>query len=232
MQDTVLGTVMPVLEVRLQPGESVVSEVGEFSWMTKSIEMKTGSGGGVGGHGLMGALKRVAGGSTFLFNTFTAEKRPGMVAFAAKQPGSILPVDVGPADYFVHRRGFLAGLHGIHVSVGHQQSFRGGVFGGEGFLLQKIHGQGRAWVELSGHVCEYTLQAGEDMRVHPGHVGLFEGSVKFEVKRVKGMANRYLGEDGHHYVELVGPGRIWLQSMPVPILAGALLPYLPIEAPS
>jgi uncharacterized protein (TIGR00266 family) len=229
MQDTVLGTVMPVLEVSLDHGECIVSEAGEFSWMTKTIDMKTGTGGGVGGHGLMGALKRVAGGSSFLFNTFTADKGPGMVAFAAKQPGSIFPIDVGPTEYLVHRRGFLAGLHGIQVSVGHQQTFRGGIFGGEGFLLQKIHGNGRAWIELAGHVCEYALQPGDEMRVHPGHVGLFESSVKFEVRKVKGIANRYLGEDGFHFVQLVGPGRVWLQSMPVPVLAGALIPYLPVE---
>jgi uncharacterized protein (TIGR00266 family) len=229
VKDEILGTMMPVLEVTLDPGESVVSEVGEFSWMTKSIEMKTGTGGGVGGHGLIGAIKRAAGGSSFLFNTFTADKQPGMVAFAAKLPGSVFPVDVGPTEYMVHRRGFLAGIHGIEVSVGHQQTFRGGIFGGEGFILQKIHGNGRAWIELSGNVCEYNLQAGDEMRAHPGHVGLFESTVKFEVRKIKGISNRYLGDDGFHFVQLSGPGRVWLQSMPVPILAGALVPYLPFQ---
>jgi uncharacterized protein (AIM24 family) len=104
--------------------------------------------------------------------------------------------------------------------------FRGGVFGGEGFILQRVGGTGRAWVELSGHVTEYNLQVGQVLRVHPGHVGLFDASVSFQVQRVPGMANRYLGADGHHFVLLSGPGRVWLQSMPLAILAGALQPYL------
>lgn len=237
MQEAVQGTVLPVLEITLEPGESVVSEAGEFSWMSDAIEMSTGSGGGVGGHGVMGALKRAAGGSTFLFNTYTAQGGAGMVAFAAKLPGKILPIDLSPGNEMMsHRHGFLAGTPGVEVSVALQQTFRGGIFGGEGFLLQRLAGTGRAWIELSGEVLAYDLVAGQTMRVHPGHVGLFQSSVSFQVVRVPGMANRYLGDDGHHFVVLTGPGRVYLQSMPLPILAGALQPYLdggrsgPVEA--
>jgi len=236
MQDRVQGSVMPVLEILLDPGESVVSEAGEFSWMTDAVRISTSTGGGMGGKGLIGAVKRAAGGGTFMFNTFTAEGAQGMISFAAKVPGHILPIDVQPGTaYFVHRRGFLAATSGIEVGLGFQQSFRGGVFGGEGFLLQKVSGSGRAWIDLSGEVLTFDLQAGQTMRVHPGHVGLFESSASFEVQRVPGLTNRYLGNDGHHFVVLSGPGRIWLQSMPLPILAGALQPYLgdgghPVEA--
>jgi uncharacterized protein (AIM24 family) len=159
-----------------------------------------------------------------------------MVSFAAKLPGHILPVDVQPgAELLAHRRGFMAATPGIEVGAGFQQSFRGGIFGGEGFVLQRIGGTGRAWVELSGEVLTFDLQPGQSMRAHPGHVGLFQASVRFEVQRVPGLANRYLGDDGHHFVVLTGPGRIWLQSMPLPILAGSLAPYLgdgghPMEA--
>lgn len=227
MLDRVEGAPLPVLEIALEPGESVVAELGEFSWMTDAIDMSTGTGGGMGGRGLMGALKRAVGGSSLLFNTFTATGGAGMVAFAAKVPGAIFPVDLSPGrEYLVHRRGFLAGVPGVEISFALQQSFRGGIFGGEGFVLQKISGNGRAWIELSGHVSEYTLQPGQVMRVHPGHVGLFDASVSFQVQRVPGLANRYLGSDGHHFVLLAGPGRVWLQSMPLPILAGALSPYL------
>ena len=237
MQEKVHGTVLQVLELTLDPGESVVSEAGEFSWMTDTIQMSTGTAGGMGQKGLMGVLKRTAGGGTFLFNTFTAEGGPGAVSFAAKLPGHIFPIDVQPgSDYMVHRHGFLAGTPGITMSVALQQSFRGGIFGGEGFLLQRIGGTGRAFIELSGEVLTFDLVAGQTMRVHPGHVGLFQESVSFQVVRVPGMANRYLGEDGHHFVVLTGPGRIWLQSMPIPLLAGAVAPYLgdagghPVEA--
>jgi uncharacterized protein (AIM24 family) len=236
MQDTVQGTILPVLELMLDPGESAVSEAGEFSWMTDTIQMSTGTGSGMGGKGLLGAVKRAAGGSTFLFNTYTAQGGPGMVAFATKLPGKILPIDLSPGNEFLcHRHGFLAGIPGIEISVALQQSFRGGVFGGEGFILQHLGGTGRAWIELSGEVIAYDLVAGQVMRVHPGHVGLFQASVSFLVQRVPGVANRYLGAEGHHFVLLTGPGRVYLQSMPMPILAGALQPYLgagdhPVEA--
>ena len=225
MQHQIKGTVLPVLEIELDPGESVLSEAGEFSWMTDGVEMKTGTGGGAGGKGLLGAVKRAAGGGTFLFNTYTAQGSRGMVAFAAKLPGTIFPIELNQ-EYLAHRHGFLAGMPGVEISVALQQSFRGGIFGGEGFLLQRIGGSGQAWIELTGEVMTYDLTAGQIMRVHPGHVGLFQSSVSFQVIRVPGLANRYLGADGHHWVVLTGPGRVWLQSMPISILAGALSPYM------
>lgn len=225
MQHQIKGSVLQVLEIELDPGESVLSEAGEFSWMTDSIQMTTGMGGGAGGKGLLGAVKRVAGGGTLLFNTYTAEGAAGMVAFAAKLPGTIFPIELSQ-EYLAHRHGFLAGTPGVQISVALQQTFRGGIFGGEGFLLQRIGGSGQAWIELSGEVMAYDLEPGQVMRVHPGHVGLFQSTVTFEVIRVPGMANRYLGADGHHWVVLTGPGRVWLQSMPMPILAGAMSPYL------
>jgi uncharacterized protein (TIGR00266 family) len=236
VEHNIKGTVLPVLEVALNPGESVVAEAGEFSWMTDSVQMTTNMGGGMGGKGLLGAVKRMAGGSSFLFTTYTAEGAQGLVAFAAKVPGSIFQIEVGAGqEYRAHRHGFLAGTPGVEVAVGLQQQFRSGIFGGEGFLLQTISGTGQAWIELSGEVVAYDLAPGQTMRAHPGHVGLFQASVNFSVVRVPGMTNRYLGGDGHHFAVLTGPGRIWLQSMPIPILAGALSPYVsgdshPVEA--
>jgi uncharacterized protein (TIGR00266 family) len=227
MQDTVQGTVMPVLEVLLDPGESVVSEAGEFSWMTDTVQMSTGT----GARGVVGALKRAVAGTTVLLNTYTAQGGQGMVAFAAKLPGKILPIELGPSnEYIAHRHGFLAGTPGVQIDVALQQSFRGGIFGGEGFVLQRLSGTARAWIELSGEVLAYDLVPGQTMRAHPGHVGLFQASISFQVQRVPGVANRYLGQDGHHFVVLTGPGRVYLQSMPVPILAGALQPYLGTNA--
>ena len=228
MEETIHGTVMPVLELSLQPGESVISEVGEFSWMTDAIQFTTGAGGGMGGKGLMGAVKRAVGGSSILLSTYTAEGGVGSISFASKLPGHIVPIDVAPGNEFmVHRHGFMAAPPGIELGLGFQQSFRGGIFGGMGFVLQKIGGTGRAWVDLSGEVLAFDLQPGQSMRVHPGHVGLFQASVQFSVQRVPGLVNRYLGDDGHHFAVMVGPGRIWLQSMPVAILAGAIEPFLP-----
>jgi len=228
MQEQIQGTTMPVLSILLNPGESVVAEAGEFSWMTDTIQMSTGMGGGMAGRGLMGALKRAAGGATLMMSTYTAQGGPGTISFAAKMPGSILPVDVGPgAEFMIHRHGFLAGTPGIQLTAGFQQSFRAGIFAGEGFILQRAGGQGRMWTELSGEVVPYQLAPGQSLRIHPGHVGMFQAAMSFQVVRVPGVANRYFGGDAHHFAVLSGPGTVWLQSMPLPLLAASLAPYLP-----
>ena len=168
-----------------------------------------------------------------MMSTYTAEGGVGAVSFAAKVPGHIVPIDVSPeAEYMVHRHGFMAATPGVQLDLGFQQSFRGGVFGGMGFILQKITGTGRCFIDLSGEVLAFDLQPGQSMRVHPGHVGLFQASVTFQVVRVPGLVNRYMGEDGHHFAVMTGPGRIWLQSMPIALLAGALRPFLGDEHPA
>ncbi len=228
MKEQLLGATLPVLSICLDAGESVVAEAGEFSWMTDSIQMTTGTGGAAGGQRLMGALRRAAGGSSLLLSTYTAKDEAGTITFASKLSGSILGVEIGPhSEYLVHRRGFLAGTAGIHISAAFQQPFSTGIFAGEGFVLQRVGGEGRAWIELAGEVISYDLAAGESLRAHPGHVGMFAASVSFQVMRVPGIANRYFGGDAHHFAVLSGPGPVWLQSMPMPVLAASLAPYLP-----
>jgi uncharacterized protein (AIM24 family) len=142
-------------------------------------------------------------------------------------PGNILPVDVSAEKvHMIHRHGFLCGTPGVELSVGFQQSLGAGIFGGDGFLLQKLGGTGQAWVELDGEVIPYDLAAGETLRVHPGHVGMFEAGVRFEITRIKGIRNMLFGGDGVFLAALTGPGRIWLQSLPLSNLAHALSPYL------
>ena len=227
MQEQIHGTTMPVLSIHLEPGESIVAEVGEFSWMTDAIHMSTAAASDLTGVRLMDTLGRGYG-SPLRTSTYTAQGGPGTISFAAKVPGSILPVDVGTGtEYLVHRHGFLAGTPGVEVSVGFRQSFRAGIFAGQGFVLHRIGGQGRAWAELSGQVIPHELAPGESLRVHPGHVGLVQTSVAFQVVRVPGITNRYFGGDADYFAELSGPGTVWLQSMPLPQLAASLVPYLP-----
>jgi uncharacterized protein (AIM24 family) len=220
MEAKIKGTTMPVLEVGLTQGETIVSAHGELSWMTPDIRMSQSSANG-GRGGLMQGLKRAAGGGGLFLTHYEG---PGMVAFAAKVPGHIVTVDITQGrDHYVHRHGWLCGTSGISPSVGFQQSFRGGMFGGEGFLLQRLEGQGRAWIELSGEVTNYELPPGHTLLVHPGHVGMFEGSVQFTITPMRGIHNALFGGDGLHLVALTGPGRVWLQSMP---LASALAPFM------
>jgi uncharacterized protein (AIM24 family) len=142
-------------------------------------------------------------------------------------PGHILPIELGRGgDYLVHRHGFLCGTEGVQLSMGFQQSLGAGIFGGDGFLLQRITGTGQAWVELDGEVIPYTLAPGETLRVHPGHVGMFDASVNFGITRIQGIRNMLFGGDGIFLAQLTGPGRIWLQSLPLSNLAHALRPYL------
>jgi len=223
MQAEIKGSTMPILEVSLQQGEYVVTPHGELAWMTTSIQMsQTMNAGGAGG--LMGGLKRMVGGGGLFLTRYDG---PGSISFAARVPGHIVPVDIsGGHSYLVHRHGWMCGTPGITPSVALQQSFRGGLFGGEGFVLQKLDGEGRAWVELGGEVTSYDLPPGQTVLVHPGHIGMFQATVQFSITRMRGIANMMFGGDGLHLVALTGPGRVWLQSMPVSMLAHALAPYL------
>src|SRR5580692_494075 len=235
MQAEIKGTTMPILEVTLDPGEAVVSTHGELSWMTPNIQlsqhMSTSGPGGTGSGGFMAGLKRVMGGGGLFVTSYEAVSGSGMITFAAKMPGHIMPTDIAPGQaYFVHRHGWLCGTPGITPSVGLQQTFRGGMWGGDGFVLQKLEGQGRAWIELSGELVHYTLSPGQTLMVHPGHVGMFEGTVQFQITRVPGITNLLFGQDGYHLVALTGPGQIWLQSMPLANLAHALAPYVAQQA--
>ena len=131
------------------------------------------------------------------------------------------------APLIVHRHGWIASTPGITMKVAFQKTFTRSLFGGEGFVLQRLDGQGRAWIELSGELSTYHLGPGQQMLVHPGHIGMFEASVQFTMTTVPGVRNKVFGGDGLFLVALTGPGQIWLQSMPLPNLAHSLEPYLP-----
>lgn len=227
MQAEVKGSTLPVLEMVLDGGESVVSAHGELSWMSANVQL-TQTTGTSGQKGIMSGLKRALGGGGLFLTKYEAQGGPGMVAFGAKLPGRIFPVTIESGQgYLVHRHGWVCGTDGVVPTVGLQQSFRGGIYGGDGFVLQRLEGQGQAWIELSGEITTYELAAGQTMLVHPGHVGLFEDRVSFTITRLQGIKNIAFGGDGFHLVALTGPGNIWLQSMPVPVLAQAIAPYLP-----
>jgi len=229
MQHEIIGTTMPVLSITLEDGERVVAVSGELSWMSSSIQMNTTTGAG-GGGGFFGALKRVVGGGSLFMTEYHAQGTAGTVAFATKLPGHIVPVEVAAGrSYMIHRHGFLCGTSGIELSAGFQQSLGAGVFGGNGFILQKMSGAGSAWIELGGEIVTYDLAQGETLRVHPGHVGMFEDTVNFEITRIKGIANMLFGGDGIFLAALTGPGRIWLQTLTVSNLAHAIVPFLPAK---
>jgi uncharacterized protein (TIGR00266 family) len=227
MQNRILGTTMPVLEFLLDPNDCIISEAGELSWMSQSIQMTTHTQFG-GGGGFFGAFKRVVSGGSLFMTEYRALGMPGEIAFASKVPGHIVPVDVGPGrEYMIHRHGFLCATPEIQLSVGFQQSLGAGIFGGDGFILQKVAGQGIAWLELSGELIVKDLAPGETIRVHPGHVGAFQTSVSFQITTVPGIKNMIFGGDGIFLAALTGPGRVWLQTLPISRLAHQLQHYMP-----
>ncbi|MGC2162712.1 MAG: AIM24 family protein, partial [Silvibacterium sp.] len=140
----------------------------------------------------------------------------------------IMPVELGQGqEYLVHRHGFLCATPQVTIGVGFQQSLGAGVFGGDGFLLQKLGGVGTAWLELSGELIVKNLAPGEVLRVHPGHVGAFQSSVSFQITTVPGIKNMFFGGDGFFLAALMGPGTVWLQTLPISRLAHQISEYLP-----
>jgi uncharacterized protein (TIGR00266 family) len=228
MDAVIRGTTMPVLEVHLTPGESVVAETGQLGWFDESIELETTTV-AAGADGMWDAAKRTFGGGSFFMTRYQAVGEAGRVAFPARLPGKIVQVPLGQdRSYVIQRHGFLAGLEGCELQTALDLRHVGsGTLGGFGMLLQKLEGTGHAWIELSGELSEYDLEAGQSMRVHPAHVGLVESSVEYELTTVPGLKNKLFGGDGLFLLRLSGPGKVWLQSLSLPLLAEAIEPYLP-----
>jgi len=219
----ILGTVQQTLAVDLQPGQVIYSDAGALSWMTSSVNMSTTSGGGLGG-----MLKRAVSGATVFIINFGAEGQPGQAAFSTDFPGKLLPIELDAGQAVIlHKHAFLCAEKSVTLDVFFTRRLGAGMFGGEGFILQKLTGPGITFAELDGDAVEYHLQPGQVMRVEPGHVAMFESTVSFDIEMIKGIANVLLGGEGLFLATLKGPGRIWLHSMTVSKMAHRLVEYLP-----
>jgi uncharacterized protein (AIM24 family) len=203
VHDQLLGSTQPVLSISLEPGESIVAEAGEFAWMTDSIQLTTTPAG---------------------MSDYTAKDQAGTIAFASRLPGSIMHIEVAPGhEYLVHRNGFLAGTPGIEVTTGFQQPLEATETTADKFILRRIGGRGRAWVELSGDVVRRDLAAGTSLRTHPWHIGMADASVTVQMAELVRPATSHLGTVTQGLAVLSGPGTVWLQSMP--LLAGPQRPF-------
>jgi uncharacterized protein (TIGR00266 family) len=228
MKTKITGTTLPVVEIGLDKGEMIIAEPGQFSWMTGDVELKTTTQ-TAGAKGLLGVLGRAVSGGGLFMTEFVSPSGNGMVAFAARIPGQIMQVDV-PAghSYMVHSQGFLCATQGVELSVGFQKSLGGALFGGTGFILQKLAGTCTAWIELGGEMVTYDLAAGETIQVHPGHIGMYSDTITFDLQFMKGIANALFGQ-GLFIAHLTGPGKVWLQTLTLPNLAHAIQPYIVTE---
>ena len=223
MKYEIQGGTLPVVICHLDAGEKLITEGGAMSWMSPNMEMETTSNGGIGK-----ALGRAFSGEKMFQNIYTAKGGPGMIAFASSFPGSLRAFEIGPGKEMIFQKGaFLASEAGVNMSVHFKKKVAAGLFGGEGFILQKIEGNGIVFAEFDGHVVEYELQPGQSIVVDTGHVAAMSASCSFDIQTVAGAKNKFFGGEGFFNTVITGPGHVWLQTMPISNMAGALRGYLP-----
>lgn len=223
MRYEIQGDTLPVVICNLEAGEAMITERGSMAWMSPNMKMDTTSGGGIGK-----AFGRMLSGDSIFQNTYTAQNGPGMIAFASSFPGSIKAFTVAPGqEYILQKKAFLAAETGVELSVHFQKKAGAGLFGGEGFILQKVAGQGTVFAEFDGHVVEYELAAGQQMVIDSGYLAAMSSTCQIDIQAVPGLKNMVLGGEGIFNTVLTGPGHIWLQTMPISSVAGALRPYFP-----
>ena len=221
MQYELKGGAFPVVVCRLNSGESMITEKGSMVWMTPNMEMTTTGGGGIGK-----MFSKALTGESMFQNIYTA-RGEGMITFGSSFPGQILPLEVTPGKSFIlQKSAFLASEAGVQLSMHVNQELGAGFFGGEGFIMQKLTGNGIAFAEVDGELVEYTLAPGEQLVVDTGYVMGFELSVSMDIQQVKGLKNMVLGGEGLFNTVLTGPGKIWLQTMPISGVAAAIQPFL------
>ena len=221
MQYEIVGEPFPVVVCHLQAGEAMKTEKGSMVWMDPTMQMET-TGGGVGK-----MFGKMFSGESMFQNIYTAQA-PGMIAFGSSFPGRILPSQIAPGqDFVAQKMAFLASEMGVELSVHFNQKIGGGFFGGEGFIMQRLSGQGVAFLECDGELMRYDLQPGQQMLVDTGNIMGFTGGVTLQVQRVKGAKNILFGGEGLFNSLLTGPGTVWLQTMPLATLADVIAAHMP-----
>lgn len=226
MRSEIQGTTLQTLDIYLQAGESVFTESGGMAWMKGDVSMETNTRGGL----LKGLARSLSGESLFLTN-YTCRSGEAMVTFTPEAPGSIIRVELADGQSRICQKdAFMVAEDSVELSVHFRRKLGSGLFGGEGFVLQKVTGPGIAWVEIAGEVREYELAGGETMKIDPGHIAMYEPSVDYDIQRVKGVKNMLFGGEGLFLATLTGPGKIWLQSLPLANLASKLQQYMPTKS--
>ena len=224
MEYKIIGQTVPVVEMRLNVGETIYTQSGGMAYQSEGISMSTNARGGI-----MKSLGRMFAGESIFMANYTARKNGAMVAFASTVPGGIVPVDLSKfSNGMIMQKGaFLCAESNVDVSVAFTKRFSAGLFGGEGFILQKATGNGYVFLEIDGDIIQKELAPGEVLKVNTGNVVALEPSVSYEVETVKGLGNLFLGGEGLFLTKLVGPGKVILQSQNFRDFAGRIIPYIP-----
>ncbi len=224
MRYEVKGGSFPIVVCHLENGERMITESGSMVWMSPNMQMET-HGGGLGK-----MFSKAFSGESMFQNTYTANGA-GMIAFGSSFPGQIKPITIAPGqEMILQKSAFLAAEAGVQLSVHFHKKFMTGIFGGEGFIMQRLSGNGTAFVEIDGELIEYELEAGQQIVVDTGNVAGYTPSVQMEVRQVPGLKNKLLGGEGLFNTSLTGPGKVWLQTMPIMNVAMAIRPYIPTSS--
>jgi len=226
----IVGTTLQAVIIQIDPGQMLYSETGGMAWMSGNVVMNTNTGGGGGGLGGMlgGMVKRAISGESLFIVDYTVTGGRGLVAFASEFPGKIVPLNLGGGQQIICQRdSFMCAEKSVQLEMHFRRKLGSGIFGGEGFILQKLTGPGLAFVELDGEVVEYTLEPGQVLKVDTGHVAMFEPTVQFDIEMIRGFKNVLFGGEGLFLATLRGPGRVWLQTMPLVNVAKKIAEYLP-----
>ena len=221
MKVEVKGTPLPVAICYLASGESIITEKGAMSWMSPNMQMQT-NGGGLGK-----MFSRALQGEAMFQNIYTAMGGDGMIAMGSSFPGDIMVLDVSQGPVIAQKSAFLASENTVTQELFFKKKLGAGLFGGEGFIMQKFSGSGKVILEVDGSVMMYQLEAGQSMLIDTGCLAVMDATVNMEIESVKGLGNKLLGGEGFFNTKVTGPGRIWLQTMPVSSLAGAIASFIP-----
>jgi uncharacterized protein (TIGR00266 family) len=223
MEYKITGSVMESVDIHLKKGEAIYTESGGMAWLRGDIDMDTTTRGGV-----MSGLGRMLSGESLFLTTYTCESDDGLITFTPEAPGKILDMKLKAGQSLICQKdAFMCAEDDVDLEMHFRKKLGAGFFGGEGFILQKITGPGVAFIEVPGEVREFTLSAGEIIKVDPGHIAMFEPTVDYDIDRVRGVRNVLFGGEGLFLATLKGPGKIWLQSLPLSNLAAKLSRYMP-----
>ncbi len=226
MKYQIQGDNLPVVICELENGEKMITEGGAMSWMSPNMKMETTSNGGIGK-----ALGRAFAGEKVFQNIYTAQNGKGMIAFASCFPGSIRAFEIAPdQDMIFQKSAFLAAEGNVQLSVHFRKKLGSGVFGGEGFIMQKVSGCGIMFAEFDGHVVEYELQPGQQLIIDTGHLAAMTATCNMDIQSVPGMKNMLFGGEGLFNTVVTGPGKVWLQTMPISNVAGEIRRYIPTSS--
>ena len=223
MRHKIVGDNLQMVVIELEPGEKVFAEAGALNHMSANVEMETKIKGG-----FLKGLKRMFSGESLFLTEFKASRGNGVVAFTGSVPGKIVPVKIERGkEVLVQKDAFLVAEEGVDLDIAFVKRFGAGFFGGEGFILEKLSGEGLAFIHACGDLIEYDLQSNQILKVDTGHVVGFEATVDYDITLVKGVKSMLFGGEGLFLAKLTGPGKVMLQSMTLRNLAAALSPFLP-----